>query len=63
MYPISDELTYEAQDSTTYVNPQHPTYVVSGAAGTQSSPFWYGKFIREGKLLTSTLELAVGDPF
>ena len=38
MYPISPDHTYEAQDSTTYLNPQNPVYVVSGAAGTENSP-------------------------
>eukprot|EP00026_Physarum_polycephalum_P003690 Phypoly_transcript_03704.p1 GENE.Phypoly_transcript_03704~~Phypoly_transcript_03704.p1 ORF type:complete len:486 (+),score=53.59 Phypoly_transcript_03704:842-2299(+) len=38
MFPISDEMTYEAQDVAKYSNPAHPVYVVSGAAGTESSP-------------------------
>jgi len=38
MYPITPDMTYETQDETTYLNPQHPVYVVSGAAGTESSP-------------------------
>jgi 3',5'-cyclic AMP phosphodiesterase CpdA len=37
MFPISDTKTYEAQDMTTYINPQHPVYVISGAAGIQNS--------------------------
>jgi len=47
MYPISGNLTYETQDKDTYSNPQHPVYVISGAAGTQSQP---------------SSELGVGDP-
>jgi hypothetical protein len=38
MFPISGNLKYETQDSTTYLNPQYPVYVVSGAAGTQRVP-------------------------
>jgi len=36
MYPISSNLTYENQDDYMYVNPQHPVYIISGGAGTQS---------------------------
>lgn len=38
MYPISPDLTYEVQEKEKYINPQHPVYVVSGAAGTETSP-------------------------
>jgi len=38
MYPITSNLTYETQASDVYINPQHTTYIVSGAAGTQSTP-------------------------
>jgi hypothetical protein len=38
MYPISPDLKFEAQDAGTYINPQHPVYVVSGAAGTDNTP-------------------------
>jgi len=36
-YPISDDLTYETQEQTKYINPQHPVYVISGAAGVANS--------------------------
>jgi len=37
MFPISSNTTYEVQDDSVYTNPQHPVYVVSGAAGTQTT--------------------------
>lgn len=37
MNPLSNNITYEEQDPNMYINPQVPTYVVSGAVGTASS--------------------------
>lgn len=44
MFPISSALTYETQNPSLYINPQSPVYIVSGAAGTQSSPSVSGMF-------------------
>lgn len=36
MYPIAPDHTYEAHNVSLYLNPQHPTYIISGAPGIQS---------------------------
>eukprot|EP00026_Physarum_polycephalum_P014956 Phypoly_transcript_15529.p1 GENE.Phypoly_transcript_15529~~Phypoly_transcript_15529.p1 ORF type:complete len:303 (+),score=36.19 Phypoly_transcript_15529:40-909(+) len=36
MFPIAPDYSYEPHNETYYINPQHPTYLISGAAGIQS---------------------------
>jgi 3',5'-cyclic AMP phosphodiesterase CpdA len=61
MFPISADLTFEAQDADKYSNPQHPVYVVSGAAGTQSSPT--SDFMSGSPLASPTAKAVTGYSF